>query len=243
MVRAPRRPGVPRRAWRPAYRLRRPAVPTHVRFAAFRRDRVPRLLETGGREPHGCTQDQQHDGAGAAREATRQAPCDRRDRCRSARCGDRDRRGAVRLAVRRVHGRGGHTSSSAERRQDAAPRHGGGTGDGGAADPEGSDQRGDARLGRNGNRDPLRVRHRGRATPVPIARARSAARDRRRSTRAVPSRRGPRPRHGRRLRGRWEQRDRHVHRVHRCSRRDARRRRGRRSRRRHRGSLPLAHAR
>ena len=96
---------------------------------------------------------------------------------------------------------------------------------------EGRDQRGDARLGGQRARHALRHRLGRGAASLPGVGARPAAGDRRRGARADPRSDGRRPRCRRRVRGRGEQRDRHVHRVRRRDRHAADRRRGRRARR------------
>ena len=65
----------------------------------------------------------------------------------AARRGDRDRVRAVRLRVRRLHGRGGHAAAAAERLPDAHARGESAGRDERQPHAEGCDQRGDARLG------------------------------------------------------------------------------------------------
>src|SRR5439155_45673 len=78
------------------------------------------LPEARGPEPHRRTQDQQLHRPGGAGAADGQAPADRRDRSRAARRGDGDGGGAVRAAVRGLHGRRRCRSPVAQRRADAA---------------------------------------------------------------------------------------------------------------------------
>ncbi len=72
--------------------------------------RLPDLPQARGPEPHRRAQDQQHARPGAARAAARQGADHRRDGRRAARRGDGHRVRALRAAVRRLHGRGGHAS-------------------------------------------------------------------------------------------------------------------------------------
>ena len=76
-----------------------------------------------------------------------QAPDHRRDRRRSARSRHRHGLCAVRHPVRHLHGRGRHRAAGAERLPDASARRRGDSGKVGIADPQGRDERGDARLG------------------------------------------------------------------------------------------------
>ena len=86
---------------------RRSTSPRRLTRAARRRADLP---EARGPLPHRRAQDQQHDRPGAARAAHGQAAHHRRDRRRPARRRDGDRRGAVRPAVRGLHGRGGRAA-------------------------------------------------------------------------------------------------------------------------------------
>ena len=116
-------PGVPGGVRAPAALVRGPAVAHHrgrpVRRARRRRARLP---QARGPQPHRLAQDQQRARPGAAHPATRQDPRHRRDRRRPARRRDRHRRGAVRVRVHDLHGRGRHRAPGAQRRADAPAR-------------------------------------------------------------------------------------------------------------------------
>ena len=106
----------------PAGQLRRPAVAALPRAPAVGRGRRAGLPQARGPEPHRRAQDQQLHRPGGARAQDGQAAADRRDRRRPARRGDRDGGGAVRPAVRGLHGRRGRGAPGAQRRADAAAR-------------------------------------------------------------------------------------------------------------------------
>ena len=217
MADAPRRPGVPRGARRPARR---------TSSAGRRRSPTPaRLSEELGQFVWLKREDLAHTGAHKINNALGQVLLarhlgqgadHRRDRRRPARGGHGHGVRAARVPLRRLHGGGGHAPPGAQRRPDGAPRRRGPSRDGGHADAEGGRERGDAGLGRLGAHDPLRDRLGRGAAPVPGARARPPAGDRRRGSR--PVRRAPRPRSAvrARLRRRRLERDRDVHRVRRA---------------------------
>ena len=176
---------------------------------------VRHLAEAGGPGAHGRPQDQQRARPGAARQTTGQGADHRRDRGGPARRRDRDRLCAARLPVRRVHGRGGHPPAGAERRPDGAARRRGRAGDGGLRDAQGGRERGPPRLGGERQDHPLHHRVGRRAAPLPAARARPPAGDRRRGSGAVRRTGRRRSRVRGRLRGRRIERDRDVHGVRR----------------------------
>ena len=146
---APQRPRVPRRARPPAARLHRPAVPADRRAAPVRaRRRRADPAQARGPQPHRLAQDQQRARPGAADQAHGQDAGDRRDRRGPARRRDGHRLRAARPRVRGLHGRGRHRAAGAERRPHAAARRRGRPGDHRLPHPQGRDQRGAARLGR-----------------------------------------------------------------------------------------------
>ena len=102
----------------------------------------------------------------------------------------------------------------------------------GQRDPQGRDQRGAARLGRQRRPHGLPLRHRRRPAPVPEHGARLHPRHRRRGAGPVPRALRRAARRDRRVRRRRLQRDRPLHRVPRRRRRRDLRLRGRRRRRR-----------
>ena len=204
-------PGFRDGARRPAPGLRRAPDPDHARAPPLRGARVRHLAEARGSGAHRRPQDQQRARAGAAREAAGQGADHRGDRRGTTRGRRRHGLRAARPPVRRVHGRGGHPPAGAERRADEAARRRGRPGHGRHAHAQGGRERGAARLGRQRAQHALHHRLGRRPAPVPGARARPAARDRRRGARAVRGAARRRPRRRRGLRGRRQQRDRDVH--------------------------------
>ena len=93
------------------------------------------MLKREGPRPHRLAQDQQRARSGAADPAHGQAAGDRRDRRRPARRRDGHRLRAARPRMRRLHGRGRHRPSGAERGADAAARRRGHPGQGRQAAP------------------------------------------------------------------------------------------------------------
>ncbi len=144
-----------------------------------------RLPEARGPQPHGRAQDQQHAGAGPAREANGEAPHHRGDRSGTARRGDRHCVRALRSGLRGLHGRGGRRPPGAERVPHGAARRGRPAGGLRYAHAQGCDQRGDPRLGHERRDDALhhrlggrdRIRFRGwSATSRPSSEGRPASR-------------------------------------------------------------------
>ncbi len=218
--------GVPGPSRRPAPRLHRPPDAALPRRSALRAGRPQGLPQARGPRPHRRPQDQQRGRPGPARRADGEGADHRRDRRRPARGRDRDRLRPARPRVRRLHGHRGHPPPGAERRADAPARGRGRPGRGRRPDPEGGGQRRDPRLGRERRDDPLRDRLGRRPGPVPGARPRPPAGDRRRGAGAGPRGRGRPPGADHRLRRRRLQLDRDLHAVHRRPRGRADRRRG-----------------
>ena len=129
--------------------------------------RRPDPAQARGPQPHRRPQDPQRARPGAAHQADGQDPGDRRDRGRPARRRQRDRRGVLRPRLHRLHGLGRHQAPGAQRRPDAAARREGRPGRLRQRHPQGRDQRGAARLGRQRRPHPLPLRHRRRPAPVP----------------------------------------------------------------------------
>ena len=158
VVGAPRRSRVPHGVRRPAPRFRRASHADHACAPAVRGARLRDLAEARGPGAHGRAQDQQRARPGAGREAAGQGADHRGDRRRPARRRRRHGERAARPPVRRVHGRGGHASAGAERREDEAARCGGRAGHGRHPHAEGSRERGAPRLGRQRAQHPLHHR-------------------------------------------------------------------------------------
>ncbi len=202
---------LPGRARRPARDVHGPAEHPH-RGAALRRARRRRAgrPQARGPQPHRLPQDQQRARAGAARQAPGQDPAHRRDRRWTARGRDRDRRCALRHGVRRLHGRGRHRAPGAQRRPHAPAGRRGRRRDHGLAHPQGRHQRCAARLGRERRHDALRARHRRRPPSLPGHGAR-LPQDHRRGGACTGARaHRSTPRRGHRVRGRRQQRHRHL---------------------------------
>ncbi len=144
VARGARRRRVPRGAAPPRDDVRRPADAAHARRAL--RARQAHLSEARGPPAHRRTQDQQRARAGGARAAARQEAHRRRDRRGPARRRDGDRVRALRLRVRRLHGRGRHAAAEAERRAHGPARRRGAPRRLRHEDAEGGDERGDPRL-------------------------------------------------------------------------------------------------
>ena len=92
---------------------------------------------------------------------------DRRDRGGPARRGDRDGGGPLRHGVPDLHGRRGHQAAGPQRLSDEDPRRRGRPRRRRDGDPQGRDERGDARLGHDGPGHLLRHRHHGGPPPLP----------------------------------------------------------------------------
>ena len=195
--------------------------------------RRPDPAQARGPQPHRRAQDPQRARPGAAHQADGQDPGDRRDRRRPARRRQRDRRGPTSAST--AWSTWARSTPSGRRSTSpgctcSAPKVVAGRVR--LAHPQGRDQRGDARLGRQRRPHALPLRHRRRAAPVPDDGPRLLPRHRRRGPGAVPRADRPAARRGRRLRRRRLQRDRHLPRVPRRRRRGDLRLRGRRRRRR-----------
>ena len=217
--RGARRRGLPRRARRPAARLRGPAHAALPGSPYLRGGRPPRVPQARGPPPHRRAQDQQRARPGATRQAHGEEADHRGDRRRPARRCRRDGVRPPRARLRRVHGHRGHAPPASQRRAHEPARREGRAGRVGRAHAQGGRERGDQGLGRQRGRDALHHRLRRGPLAVPVARARPPARDRRRGTRAGARRRRPPPRPRARLRRRRLQRDRHVRRIReRCGR-------------------------
>ena len=106
-------------------------------------------LKARGSEPHRRAQNQQRPRTGASGEEDGQDPRHRRDRRRTARRRDRDRGGSARNGVRRLHGKGGHRASGAQRLPYAPARRGGHSGHDRNRDSQGRGIRGHAASGSN----------------------------------------------------------------------------------------------
>ena len=154
-------------------RLRGPPDAAHARGAL--RSGQAHLPEAGGSPPHRRAQAQQRARPSGARAAARQAADRRRDRRGPARRRDRDRVRALRLRLRRVHGRGGHAPPAAQRRAHAAARRRGDAGRLRHEDVEGGDERGDPRLDHERRDDALPHRLLRRPGAVPGARRASCS--------------------------------------------------------------------
>ena len=127
----------------PAGRLRSPSRERLTRARGRRAHRAQARRPS----PHRRAQAQQLARPGAPRPPDGEDPHRGRDRRRAARRRDRGGRGReARPPVPRLHGRRGHGAAGAERLAHAAPRRRGRRRGLRLADPEGRDQRGDARL-------------------------------------------------------------------------------------------------
>ena len=191
--------------------------PRRARSAGGRRapHRPSALPQARGPRPHRCAQDQQRARPGAPHAAARQESRDRRDGRRPARRRDGDCVCAARPAVRRVHGRRGHPPPGSQRAPDGGARGRGPAGAQRQRDAQGRDQRGHARLGHQRGDDALRDRLGDGPAPVPDARARPAAHDRRRGGRPDAGDRGPPAGPRARVRRRRLERDRPARPLHR----------------------------
>ena len=105
------------------------------------------LLQARRAQPHRFAQDQQLPRPDPARQEDGQDAHHRRDRRGPARRGVGDGRGALRPALRRLHGRDRRGAAGAERLPHAAARRRGEAGDGRPRHAQGRDERGAARLG------------------------------------------------------------------------------------------------
>ncbi len=152
-------------------------------------------------ESHRCSQDQQRDRPGAAREAHGQAARDRGNRRRPARRGHRDDRRALRHGMRGLHGRGRRAPPGGQRLPHEAARRDRRARRIRLADAEGRAERSDARLGDQRRKHVLHHRHGGGTASVSDDGARLPARDRRR-VQGADARTG-RPPAGRRDCVRW----------------------------------------
>ena len=190
--------------------------PTPLYFAKRpQRDAGRRAHLAQARRPaaHRRAQDQQLPGAGAAGAAHGQAPHHRRDRRGPARRGHRHGLRAARLRVRGLHGRGGHAPAAPQRLPHAPAGRESGRRDDRQPHPEGRHQRSHARLGDQRRRHLLPAGLGAGLASLPHDGARFSQGDRRGSAPPDSGSRRPPARRDLRLRGRRQQRHRHLPRL------------------------------